>query len=141
MKNSLSEQKVKVEDKVPMDILYEYHFKTSKYGSLKEKIAAATYVGNERKVGTENRTQPYPFNEMKEFGTDNNYRWKIGNDFNLFDSDECFDKWEKRRLMFNLSFSEHDQKHPIHDELYEDKPNKHDNIGCLLYTSPSPRDS
>ncbi len=125
VKTKLSEQVANAALSVPKDVLYEYYFKTSKYNSLKEKIDKATYVNDGPIAGTKVTSLPYPYAEqMKEFNPFRVSKTEAFSNFNLFDSDESLDNWDKRRLRFNLSFEEATQKHRMHNQFFEDKPTR-----------------
>lgn len=96
-------------------MLYEYHFKTSKYNSLKDKLAALTFIRKSK--GAKRSDLGHPNMEAS-------YRLpsplREPDDYYLYRSDEGFDKFDRERLRNNvyLNHRYYANRHPFETPLY-----------------------
>jgi hypothetical protein len=103
-------------------ILYEYHFKTSKYNSLKEKLQAMKFKKKAR--GVERSDLAHPKME-KTYSLP--VSAKETEDYYLFTSDEGFDAFDQERLRKNMYMNHNDDAnlHPFEVPLYYARHNKY----------------
>lgn len=105
------------------DILYEYHFKTSIYDNLKEKLETMSFLKHE--YGKSDQGSGYPGSETETLARSGYKGPEVKNDYYLYKlSDEGFDKWERRRLKQNIDFKGADSGngHPFWSEMFSTTP-------------------